>query len=199
MSTKGKAELRVSALNARRMLRKDQILALSDTVAGRVFELPEFMGARTVECYVALKDEIQTKKIIGRALRQKKRVIVPITNLRTRKLSFSEIHRLSELVPGYFGVLEPRKEYIRRVPLERAQLAIIPLIAWDKRGYRLGYGRGFFDNTLNSLKRHVTTVGLGLESQQLDEIPQTPNDARLDIVVTEKRTLRMRPAHQRMA
>ena len=77
------------------------------------------------------------------------------------------------------------------MPLESAQLAMIPLIAWDERGYRLGYGRGFFDNTLNSLKRRVAAVGLGLESQRLDEIPQTPNDSRLDIIVTETRTIRV--------
>ena len=75
-----------------------------------------------------------------------------------------------DLAPGTFGILEPKEERLRPVSLAEADVVLVPLLAWDEKGQRLGYGAGYFDRALAGARR-VTKVGLGLESQRLPSIP----------------------------
>ena len=144
-----KAELRWSALKVRRGIPVGILLELSEAVMGNVITSTEFTRSAVIASYVAKSDEVRTEGIIRHSLKVGKRVLVPLTSPSSSTLVFSELHDYdNELAPGSFGVLEPKEEYIRPVPLEEANLVLVPLVAWDYRGHRLGYGKGYFDSAL---------------------------------------------------
>jgi 5-formyltetrahydrofolate cyclo-ligase len=185
-----KQGMRVKALRKRRWLDPEELAAQSSLVAANVLSLKEYPGARLIASYCAKEDEVQTKAIIERALNDGKRVAVIVTDVPSKTLSFSEIESYGDdLAPGAFGILEPKQDRVRPVSLAEADVVLVPLLAWDEKGQRLGYGAGYFDRALAGAWR-ITKVGLGLESQRLTSIPTSRNDVLLDIVVTEKRVVR---------
>ena len=187
-----KSELRQTALRARRALKAEELARLSRRVARNLSSLPEFEEARTIAAYVAKEDEVQTAQIIQRAVRDGKRVIVPRTESSPKRLRFFEIQALDELSPGSFGVLEPTPKTVRGsvpVPIGESDVILVPLVAWDDLGNRIGYGKGYFDAELG-YRRSSTAIGLALEAQRVDRVPATESDVPLDVLVTESRVLR---------
>ncbi|HYR03874.1 MAG TPA: 5-formyltetrahydrofolate cyclo-ligase [Nitrososphaerales archaeon] len=185
-----KQEMRVVALRKRMSLDPEALAAQSSLVAANVLSLREYAGARLIASYCAKDDEVQTKAIIERALKDGKRVAVIVTDVPSKTLAFSEIESFEDdLAPGTFGILEPKGDRARPVPLTEADVVLVPLLAWDEKGQRLGYGAGYFDRALAGAPR-ITKVGLGLESQRFPDIPTSRHDVPLDIVVTEKRVVR---------
>jgi 5-formyltetrahydrofolate cyclo-ligase len=104
-------------------------------------------------------------------------------------LIFSELRDLSELKHVHFGILEPEPQFLRPMPLSEADLILVPLVAWDERGYRLGHGKGFFDIALATVPEKLT-IGLAFEAQRVDQLPIEPHDVPVKMIVTEKRVLR---------
>ena len=181
--------LRKNALAKVRSLSPEMISDLSEDIRRKVESLEQYKKANVVATYVGRKDEVQTEKIIRDALSSSKRVIVPLTVPKEKKLIFSELHDLSELAPGHYSILEPKKEYVRPVPLEEADIVLVPVVAWDERGYRIGHGAGYFDVALAPVKN--PTVGLAFEAQRVEKIPEEAHDVSLKMIVTECRVIRM--------
>lgn len=165
----------------------DLLLNLSEKIRKNVEHLPEFISSNTIASYVATKEEVQTEQIIRDALNQGKRVLVPKIISRN-ELLFSEIKDLADLETGTFGLLEPKPQLIREVPLREANLILVPMVAWDERGYRVGHGNAYFDSALSGIT--CLTVGLGLEAQRTDRIPEERHDIPLKMIITENRILR---------
>ncbi len=185
-----KQELRSAALQKRRSIDAGELAALSSLVEENLLSTKEYRAARLLISYCAKEDEVQTRPIIERALAEGKRVAVIVTHVSSKTLSFSEISSFEgDLAPGAFGILEPRPGRSRPVSLSQADVILVPLVAWDERGRRIGYGAGYFDRALAGAKR-TTKVGLALESQRLAHIPEARHDVPLDIIVTEKRVVR---------
>lgn len=182
-----KSELRLKALRSRRALPPEKLEDLSRAVRNRLENLPCYLEAKVVASYVAKSDEVRTQGIIESALASGKRVMVPRTDPATQRLSFAQIQSLSELSLGAFGVLEPAPG-AKPAALSEADVVLVPVVAWDDRGHRLGYGRGYFDRELKS-KGKAVSVGLALESQRFDSVPQSAEDVPLEAIVTEGRTL----------
>ena len=183
-----KSELRASSLRSRRSLSSGEMQVLSERVAERFVGLLEFVEAKVVATYVAKDDEVGTSRIIEGATAAGKTLIVPRSDPSGGTLSFHVIRSMSELSRGHFGVLEPSAE-AEEVLLDSADIAAIPVVSWDERGHRLGYGKGFFDRALAASPGPLR-VGLALEAQKAPSIPQSPGDVPLDVIVTEARTLR---------
>ena len=167
-----------------------QLDQLSSRVSQRLFNLQEFKGARTISIYLHIGSEVRTREILARCIAQSKRVMIPVTDTTNRRLIFSELAAPEkELEIGHFGIPEPKTEFLRPVPLEEAQIALVPGIAWDLRGYRIGYGGGYYDRSINSLHNHVLLIGLGYEFQILSDIPKTRYDRPVNKIVTEQRVI----------
>ncbi len=187
-----KAGIRAAALKARAEIPSARLSELSSAVAVTVASAPEYVHAKTLAVYVAKGGEVQTETLIRRSMSIGKRVIVPSTRSGSRVLAFFQLKDYDhDLVEGRFGVPEPAPGRLRTVPLERAELVLVPLVAWDSRGYRIGYGKGYFDATLAGVGKRVTTIGLGLESQRVDQIPEGAQDIRLTAIATEERLIRI--------
>jgi 5-formyltetrahydrofolate cyclo-ligase len=184
-----KDDLRAKALRARSAIPSMEIKWASRLVEANLRSLPEYATADLLVSYCAKRDEVQTSSIIGSALKEGKRVAVVVSVPETRTLTYSEITSLDELSPGHYGIPEPRPELVRPVQLEEADLILVPVVAWDTRGHRLGHGEGYFDRALAD--QSLPKVGLALESQRVDRIPHSRDDVPLDAIVTEKRVVRV--------
>jgi len=183
-----KDELRAEALHSRRKISLPQLTRESQLVQENLAALDEYRDARIVVCYVSRDYEVQTPGVIRRMLADGKRVAVPLIDDSSRSLIFFGINGLEELSPGRFGILEPSRNS-EPVALEESDLVLVPLVAWDDRGHRIGYGRGYFDRAL-AVRGPSVAVGLALESQRVPAVPDGPSDVPLDLIVTESRVLR---------
>lgn len=192
-----KKNLRTKVDRDLRSIGSARLFALSETVRERVESLAEYKRAKIVATYVARSNEVQTEQIIQDTLAENKRVLVPKI-ITERDIVFSEIRQLSDLQVGAYGIMEPREYLQHIVPLKEAQIILVPLVAWDEQGYRIGHGKGYYDIALSGLVSSFT-VGLGLEVQKVIRIPVETHDIRLGAIVTEKRTLRFEPLNKSLS
>lgn len=182
-----KSELRQRMLEARRSIPPAQVSGLSLAVKANLEAQQEFGTAHFLISYAAMPDEVQTASIIEDALASGKRVALPAVEGADR-LRFFEVTSLAGLVPGPFGIPEPNRTG-PEVQVSDADAVLVPLVAFDASGNRLGRGKGYFDRALRARGRAVS-VGLAFESQMVPELPVTPSDVPLDMLVTERRVLR---------
>ena len=182
--------IRKKILSLRRSQPKEEKRKKDSLIQDRLFKLPEFIKAKTILFYISTEDEVGTEQIIKRALKENKRVIVPVSKVEERNLSLSELKDYdSELELGAFNILEPKKEFRRFISPDELDLIVVPGVAFDSSGNRLGRGMGFYDRFLKRIKRKIPILGLAYEFQIVDEIPVDDKDVSVDKIVTEDRII----------
>ncbi len=186
-----KRKLRQEFLRKRNNLSRNEINAKSGKIENRLFALPEFQRAKTVMFYVSFRSEVATGKMMRNAMKMKK-IAAPVVH--GEKIVAYEIKNpRRELSKGSFGIREPKKEFRRRVNRKEIDLVVVPGVAFDRRGGRLGYGRGYYDRFLGSKSAKVTKnrshrcalVGLAFDLQIARGIPLKKKDVRVDKILTE--------------
>ncbi|MEE8450645.1 MAG: 5-formyltetrahydrofolate cyclo-ligase [Thermoguttaceae bacterium] len=182
----GKRQIRAIG-HARRRSQPDKD-RLSGEICHKVLSLPEYVDARTVMCYVDVRDEVRTRPLLSAALNAGKRVVIPYCVAGDR-LELFRMESLDELAVGTFGILEPtdawRDREDRRVDPLELDLIVVPGVAFDRRGGRVGHGRGYYDRLLQQARPDTTLVALAFECQLVEEVPMQPHDVSMDMVVTE--------------
>ena len=150
----------------------------------KLFSSEEFKKAKCVMFYVSKDYEVDTHKMIDESIAMGKKVVVPITLKEEKTLRPSELRdRKRELVKGHYGIHQPHEKHIRPVPLEEVDLMVVPGIAFDKSGHRLGHGGGYYDRFLEKAPPTVFTVGLAFSFQIVDELPRHDTDIPVDKVI----------------
>ncbi len=178
-----KRQLRTEIKRRRAALSPEERKILSLAICRKLLESELFRGARTIFFFASFGTEVETFPALGEALLRGRRVALPRTLLGERRLVFHQVFTLGELVPGPYGILEPpRKNPV--IPPEEADLILVPGLAFDRQGYRLGYGGGFYDRFLAGLS--APRVALAFSFQILPEIPHEPHDLRVDLIFTEE-------------
>lgn len=181
-----KSLLRKTALETRKALSPEEIKEKSANILRRLQDLPVFVRAQTVLCYVSSRDnEVGTHPLIEWLLTQCRTVLVPISG-NDRQLSWSRLHDLRELAPARFGILEPRPEFRRITPPPGDAVVIVPGIAFRRDGYRIGYGGGYYDRFLAG--HPGAGIGLAFDVQIIESFHPEPHDVPLDYIVTEFHT-----------
>lgn len=165
---------------------KEELLKNSMEIKRRLFSLKEFLVSKTVMFYMSIKNEVYTHDMVGEVLASKK-VAVPIVNTEKNEIFPSEIKSFLELSTGTFGILEPSKEFIREISPKEIDLIIVPGIAFDMKGHRVGYGKGYYDKLLK--KTNAVRIGLAFELQIVNQIPKEPHDVPMNKIITEKRII----------
>jgi 5-formyltetrahydrofolate cyclo-ligase len=145
--------------------------------------IPLRMGA-VVSAYVAIGDEADPAPLIERLRARRHPIALPRVVRKRERLAFHIYEPGAVLVPGVFGLSQPAANWPEAIP----DLLVVPLLAFDASGLRLGYGGGFYDRTLAALRasRNIIAVGYGFSAQEVSEVPHHVNDEPLDWVVTEK-------------
>ncbi|MDK2887822.1 MAG: 5-formyltetrahydrofolate cyclo-ligase [Thermoanaerobacter sp.] len=185
-----KSELRKDVLKARGSLSPEEIAEKSGRILRRVLSLEEFQRARTLMAYVDFRNEVQTGALIMESMARGKRVAVPLTDVASKRLVPSLLLDFpGDLAPGTWGILEPRPECLRPLEPEELDLVIVPGVAFDLQGNRLGYGGGFYDRFLPRTRPDTLWLALAFEVQIRPHILTGPYDCPVHILVTEERVV----------
>ena len=182
-----KKSIRKEILAKRRSLSEESVREKSRKIKSNLLGLPEFKRAKTIMFYVAKDEEVRTEEIIKESLRIGKKVAVPVCIVETRDLAPSLLTDYGDLAPGAYGIPEPREEHRSILPPGELTLIIVPGVAFDRQGNRLGFGGGFYDNFLGKVPPGIPRLGLAFELQILEELPFGEKDVPVDGVVTEER------------
>ena len=184
-----KAVIRKVVLGLRDALAPEERVSHSLLIKESLFKLPQFLSARTVMFYVSFRSEVETHAMIREALAAGKTVVVPITDMKSRRLVLSRLEDFNDdLAPGTWGILEPKTEKIRPVSYHDINLVIAPGAAFCANGNRIGYGGGFYDQLLRESKK--SAVALAFEMQLLSDVPFRPEqDVPVHYIITEKRVI----------
>lgn len=155
----------------------------------RLTTQPFFLEVENLFIFVSFRTEIDTHAIIKRALLLEKNVFVPRTKDASGNMEAVQIESLEQLTTARMGLLEPEL-HLPPTAAPTFDLILVPGLAFDRHGYRLGYGGGFYDKFLSKLPQHGLTFGLAYHVQLTNELPFDAHDQKLDGVVTEKEVIR---------
>jgi 5-formyltetrahydrofolate cyclo-ligase len=143
----------------------------------------------TVSCYCAMPDELDPIALFNKLAAEGHPLALPVMQGKGRPLLMRAWRIGDTLVPGTWGIREPTAE----APEVTPEIVLVPLVAFDRRGWRLGYGGGFYDRTLQALRQgssRLLAIGLAFDEQEIDAVPHDVHDQRLDWVLTPGRTIR---------
>jgi 5-formyltetrahydrofolate cyclo-ligase len=166
---------------------------LSHQILDHCRHLAEYTAAQTVLYYLDTRFEVCTREELARALTTDKTIVVPYCEQGPPglcRLGLCRLTAMSELERGMYGIEEPSQEIradaCRFVEAEGVDLVVVPGVAFDRSGRRLGYGRGYYDELLQRLRPDTATIGLAFECQLFAELPHEPHDVPVDMVITER-------------
>jgi 5-formyltetrahydrofolate cyclo-ligase len=185
-----KASVRRLVLSRRSRLDRPEREAAGRAVAAALSALPEVAGASSVLGFASFGTELPTDPSMEALLAGGKRLLLPYVD--GRRLCAAEVGSIDDLAPGYRGIREP----VARTPVDlaAANAVLVPGVAYDEHGRRLGYGGGFYDGLLSEIARSVPRIGLCFDLQIVDEVPAGEADESVDLVITERRIVRCGPA-----
>jgi 5-formyltetrahydrofolate cyclo-ligase len=182
-----KAILRHNLRAQRAALAGAEIRQKSAAIAARVCALSTFAASRTIMVYLALPQEVQTAEIIRAAQHQHTRVVVPVVN-GTTLLAVELPRETAQLRRGPYGILEPSSRTACVCPAE-IDLLIVPGLAFDRQGGRIGFGKGYYDRFLSQLPAMTCACGLAFACQIVPCVPRLPHDICMQYIVTEQETI----------
>ena len=164
--------------------------ALKEQLRNEALALPELHGIEPVGGYWPIRSEVDPRPIL-RGL-AKRGQAVALSQILHPHLSWRLWQPGDVLIKGGFGVREPGPDAPEVFP----SALLVPLVAFDRRGGRVGYGKGHFDRAIAALdaKHPVLTIGLAYAVQEIDRVPVEPHDRMLDVIVTESELIRTKPA-----
>jgi len=171
------------------------VRAKSAAIWERLSVLGEFASATMLLVYVSTGNEVDTHGLIRQLLAMGRHVCVPRFEPATQRYVASELRDFdADLAAGKFGILEPRREAIRPAAADQIGAAVVPGLAFDETGHRLGRGKGYFDRLLQEVRG--TRIAMAFDFQLLSEVPAEAHDARMDFVVTETRVIKTKGNRQ---
>jgi 5-formyltetrahydrofolate cyclo-ligase len=184
-----KAQLRATLQARRDALPADQRQAAAETIAVRTFPLPITPGT-IVSGFMPLKSEINPLPLMQRLAGAGASLALPVMAGRGRPLTMRAWRWGEPLNAGVWGIREPKPE----APEVNPDILLVPLLAFDRSGQRIGYGAGYYDMTIARLRarKTITAVGIAFAAQEITAVPTTAFDAPLDLVLTERETIELR-------
>jgi 5-formyltetrahydrofolate cyclo-ligase len=187
MANPTKTTLRREYTDKRNKIEAALRLRDSGFIRHRLLQLPAWQEADTILTYVSFSPEVDTHKIIEEALRLGKRVVVPCVDPKGIETALSELRSRGDLAPGPLrGILEPAEAF--RIPVDPSEieLALVPGVAFDRKGGRLGLGGGYYDRLMPKMK-NAFRLGLAFSVQlHVGTLPLESHDVPIDVILTEK-------------
>ena len=182
-----KRSLRHLMLTRRRALSDEEVVSSGQQAQNNLMDLEAFAAADCVALYAAIHNEVDTGLVCQRSFALGKRVLYP--KVFGHHMVFRQVEHAGQLVRGHFGIMEPFGDGVN-LEAEAADLIVIPGVAFDCRGHRIGYGKGYYDRFLQHAGPSTRLVGICHDFQLIEgDIPAEYNDIRMDLVVTERRVV----------
>ena len=184
-----KTDIRRLMAQRRKALTPPEAARCGKAIRQQIAKAPFYRESRCLSCYVSVGNEVDTHALIRSALDDGKCVAVPVAR-KGRPMMQVRISDLSELVPAPFGLLEPAEDSWDPIAPSAFDLVIVPGLAFDRQGNRVGFGGGFYDRFLSGLD--AVKVGIAYGFQLGEALPTEPHDVGLDWLVTESRIFAFR-------
>jgi len=184
-----KAELRATAQARRDALPAEERKAAAEAIAARAFPVVTKPGM-IVSGFMPLKSEINPLPLMQKLAEAGARLALPAIAGRGKPLVMRAWQFGAPLDRGQWGIREPKPD----APEVEPDILLVPLLAFDRKGFRIGYGAGYYDMTIRRLRglKSVTAVGIAFAAQEVPNIPTTERDERLDLVLTEREVIDLR-------
>lgn len=189
-----------SALRQELIARRDALPAsererIAERLVERIVALPRYAAARSVLATMAIGSEWNTRLFLERAHADGKSIVLPRISPPPRRLELHVVRDLDhDLVPGIWDIAEPHPQRCERTSIAAVDFAVVPALAVDLDGYRLGYGAGYFDRLLAGRTASTYCVAAVPSAFVVQALPHEPHDQPLDLVVDEVGTHRTRDA-----
>ena len=183
---KRKQEIRENLSRKRRYVTKQEKKEYDAKIYKTITKLREWKQSQNIFIYISTLYEVSTRQLIKDFL-AKKRIIIPKTHMKYQTLSLHHIQSLKETAKGNYSIYEP----VPSAPIVEAStidLALVPGIAFDKNGHRIGYGKGYYDGLMSQLP--CPKFAIAYELQIVDNIPAQKHDNPVDGIITEKTVYR---------
>jgi 5-formyltetrahydrofolate cyclo-ligase len=182
-----KRELRKRMRDLRRLLPQSACEKRTAAATARLIELPELLHARTILGFCAIHKELDPAGVLAWAERKGKRIALP--RVEGERLDIHLHHQGAPLDEGAFGTLEPLSS-APRIEASEVDVVLVPGLAFDGQGQRIGYGQAFYDRLLPSMPQ-AFRIGIAYDFQLLAELPAEAHDVPMHCVISDARTLRV--------
>lgn len=187
---KSKADIRKEIATAIGKLSKSTLAEKTKQIEERLFDFANFLEAKIALMYLENPNEVQSKDIIKRTFDSNKIVVLPLVNTGSKKFKLYKIDDFgNDLIPGESRGLRPDPDKCRAVPIDCIDIAIVPGIAFDEKGGRIGSGDGYYDRLIPHLPITTRKVALALDDQIIPMVPIESHDKYVDIIITDKRII----------
>ena len=185
-----KQEIRDEVATYFKSLSGDVLQTNTRVIENRLFEFANFLESKIVMLYVNAENEVATDAIIKRSYDFNKIVVLPAFDTEKATMNLMKVDNPDrDLVMGPRGILQPHATRCKPVPLDCIDIAIVPGIAMDEKGGRIGSGDGYYDRLIPDLPMTTRKVGLVFEGQLVPQVPMESHDKHVDIIITEKRVI----------
>ena len=178
-----KNKIKETILEKRDALSKKDIAKKSTKIKERLLNVEQYEKSKTIMFFVSFKNEVDIHELIRQALKEKVVIIPKVTN---KQIEPSVIIDFENLVEGKLGVLEPIEAM--NIAYKNIDVVLVPGIAFDLQGNRIGYGSGYYDKFLKKVPKAIK-IGLAFDFQIVDKIPNEEHDVSVDFIVTEERVV----------
>ena len=185
-----KEDLRKTILSKRDSMDAADNKRLSGTICRSLIALSAYESSKTIMCFVSFRSEVNTGIIIKNILDRGKRLVVPVADIKTKSLKLSYVNSIGDLVPGAYGIPEPSPSSFREASPEDIDLVLVPGACFNLKGYRIGYGGGYYDKFLPGIRKDALALGLCFDFQIVSSIEPEKHDVPVDMVLTEKRMIK---------
>lgn len=185
-----KGEVRNSIKAMISKISEKELLKRTQKIENNLFELANFLESSIALLYAGKEGEVSTVRILERCFELNKIIVLPAFNNEKHDMKLLKVDNLEmDLVPGKRDVLEPDLNRCKVVPIESIDIAIIPGLAFDEKGGRIGTGEGYYDRFIPKLSNTTRKVALALDEQIIPQVPVESHDKHVDIIVTDERII----------
>ena len=192
LSQTSKPDIRKQILALRQQLPAETHAAYSRTITERLMKQPEYQNTSAILGYMNFGTEFASEVWITKVLAEGKKLALPRVNHHTNQLDLFWVNDPEfQLAAGLWGIREPIVERCERVSaLNEVEFALLPGVAFTKKGARLGYGGGFYDKLLSRMDSRPTLVAAAFELQIMEQIPQEATDVKVEWIITEQKIIK---------
>jgi 5-formyltetrahydrofolate cyclo-ligase len=185
-----KIQIRDDIANAISALSESEINEKTAAIENRLFAFANFLESKIALLYLSENLEVGTDSIIQKTYSYNKIVVLPAFDPENYQMTLMKVDAFGqELIPGPRGVLEPDPSKCKVVPMDRIDIAILPGLAFDEKGGRIGLGTGYYDRLIPRLDITTRKVALTFEEQIIPQVPMESHDKHVDIIITDKRII----------
>ena len=169
---------------------ENEYLEKSKKISDRLFEFANFLESKIVLLYINRSFEPETSEIIKKAIQYDKIVVLPAFDTENFSMKLMKVDNLDEdLILGPTGLLEPDPQHCKEVPIQHVNIALIPGLVFDKKGARMGTGKGYYDRFIPQLSPATRKISILFEAQMIPFVPMESLDKHIDILISEDKLI----------